>query len=211
VRDEWSDFSESDVEIEEAILFDINASIRMAAWRDVSLYALVGYRFNRWEWTDFGRRFEYSSDPDAPSPTEALGWRDVDGDFGGVNGIDYEQRFGVPYAGVGATLCRGGFSGSLYLVASGMVSAEDHDDHILRDLRFDGEFTGGAFIAAGADGTLELGDALFAGVSLDAQFIPEFKGDMTVTESDGTQATYHNAAGIENTVLVAGVTVGARF
>ncbi len=199
---DWTHFSESDVDIETAYSFDINASLELFELGPFQVSGLLGYKHDFWEWSDFGGTYIYST----------FGFRDDVGSFGGENGIDYEQTFDIPYLGVQlATECSH-VRASGYFLYSPLVMAEDRDHHILRNLYFREEFEGGDFFAFGLDLSMDLTDSIFISGSIDAQVIPEFTGDMFVKEGpDGKEGTNPDGAGIENMVVAVGLSAGIRL
>ena len=116
-RDDWTHWSESEVDVINAWSADVNASYLVWTTRDLGVHAIVGYKHDFWEWSDFGGRYVYSSD---------TGFRDIIGNFGGENGIDYEQTFDIPYLGIGLTsMGHERWRASGYLLFSPLVFGED--------------------------------------------------------------------------------------
>ncbi len=195
--EDWSHWSESEVEVVSAYAFDLNGMLRIALNDALTVYGVGGLKHNYFEWSDFGGRYIYSS----------YGWRDDIGDFGNENGIDYDQTFDIPYVGVGADLKAGNVKVSGYALYSPFVSAEDHDHHILRGLYFTETFEDGDFLALGAEVTVNLTDNIFIGAAADWQIVPEIIGDVTIT--DGVDFGYvEDGAGIETEIFTATVSAG---
>ncbi len=202
---EWTHFSESEVDIESAYSFDINASMELTELGPFVLSGVLGYKQDFWEWSDIGGTYIYSSNP-------PWGYRDIVGSFEGKNGIDYEQTFNIPYFGVQLATEGSGIRVSGYLLYSPLVTAEDKDHHIFRDLYFREEFDGGDYIAAGVDVSIDLTDSVFVSASVDYQTIPEIIGDMYYTEGQtGPEYSNPDGAGIENTVAAVSLSAGIRL
>jgi outer membrane protease len=201
-RSDWTHFSESDVDIEAAYSFDLNASLELFDLGPFVCSGILGYKHDFWEWSDYGGTYIYSTS----------GFRDDTGSFGGENGIDYEQTFDIPYVGVQLAMTASSVRATAYLLYSPFVIAEDKDHHIFRDLYFREEFDGGDFIALGGDVSIDLTDTFFISGALDIQIIPEFTGDLYSREGlDGVESMSPDGAGIENTVAAFSASAGLRF
>ncbi len=200
--DDWTHFSESEVDIESAYSFDLNASLELFELGPFMVSGILGYKHDFWEWSDYGGTYIYST----------FGFRDDVGSFGGENGIDYEQTFDIPYVGVQLATEGSGVRASGYLLYSPLVVAEDRDHHILRDLYFREEFDGGDYIAAGVDISIDLNDTFFISGAVDVQIIPEFTGDLYQREGrDGEEGMSPDGAGIENSVAAISISAGMRL
>jgi outer membrane protease len=82
----------------------------------------------------------------------------------------------------------------------------------MRDLTFEEEFDGGDFYAYGAEATYDLTDALFITCAIDMQEIPEFTGDMTVTDDiTGVEQKSSDTAGIGSSLMAISASVGIKF
>jgi outer membrane protease len=200
---DWTHYSESDVDIETAYSLDMNASLQVIELGTCKLHAMLGYKLDYWEWSDYGGRYIHSSDS---------GFRDRTGSFNNINGIDYNQTFEIFYAGLKATIDSEKLHASAYVKYSPFVYAEDEDHHILRDLYFTEEFENGDFYAAGAEATLDFTETLFATLAVDWQDIPEFTGDLKVRAGqNGSVQTNNDGAGIGNTVTAISAALGIKF
>ncbi|MBL7076166.1 MAG: omptin family outer membrane protease [Kiritimatiellae bacterium] len=199
---DWTHFSDSDVDIESAYSFDINASLDLFELGPFMVSGILGYKHDFWEWSDYGGTYIYSTS----------GFRDDRGSFGGENGIDYEQTFDIPYFGIQLATEGSSVRASGYFLYSPLVVAEDKDHHILRNLYFREEFDGGDYIAAGVDVTIDLSDTFFISGSVDVQIIPEFTGDLYQREGkDGEEGMVPDGAGIENSVAAIAISAGIRL
>ncbi len=200
---DWTHYSESEVDIEAAFSFDINASFKVFDLGACQIHGVVGNKHDFWEWSDMGGAYIYSTDS---------GFRDDIGSFGGGNGIDYEQSFDIMYAGLKLTASSDILTASAYAQYSPFVRAEDKDHHIYRNLYFTEDFEGGDYYAAGGELSINLTDTIFLAASVDYQIIPEFTGDLTVKEgTHGEKSTSKDAAGIGNELLAISASAGLRF
>lgn len=197
----WSDRSISDVEVISSYMADINVAYRFIHEQGFSLSAVVGYKQDYWEWEDSVVEFVYS----------VYGFRDYYEAGDGSNMIDYDQLFQIPYVGLDATLARGSFALNAYVLYSPLVVAEDNDYHIARDIHFKETFSGGTYFAVGVGAQYDITSALFVSASLDAQSIPEFIGDMELTDALGDTYSYSDSAGISHWSSMLSASIGLRF
>jgi len=196
---DWTHWSQSDVDIQSAYSFDANLSVDMLTHRNVRVSGILGFKHDFWEWRDYGGTYVYSVN----------GFRDAVGTFGDESGIEYQQRFDLPYLGFQVVAGGKYVRASTYLLYSPFVFAEDEDHHILRNLYFREEFSGGDYFAIGGDLTYTPIDWLFISCAVDHQTIPEFTGDLYQREGlDGVEHMYPDAAGIASTVTAVSLSVG---
>lgn len=182
---DWTDYSRSETDIDEAWSADLNAAYRVFTWTGGAASLVAGYQRDTTRWSDRGQEFLYSESA----------FRDTPGHFGGAALIDYEQTYDIPYLGVQVEsrgTARWGWQA--YARYSPLVRARDWDHHILRDLHFEGDFSGGDYWAAGAAVSRSLTKNWSLTAALQAQWIPEFRGDMRIVE---IAETYADGAGIE--------------
>jgi outer membrane protease len=198
---DWTHYSDGDVDINEAYAVDVNGAYTFYRGSGVEVYGILGYKRLFWDWSEYGRKFIYSVN----------GFRDTIGSSGGVNGIDYEQVFDVPYAGVGARILFGKSCGTAYVLYSPFAQAEDRDHHIVRSLKYKETFENIDYIGAGGDLTFHFTDTVFATFSVDAHVIPEVRGDMEITDAGGDRDLAPGAAGIESSVVSMALAVGLRL
>ena len=74
-----------------------------------------------------------------------------------------------------------------HLLVQRLVSASDTDYHVLRDMIFEGDFSGGTYIGLGFEA--RSGRSRRAGPrrsALEYQSIPEITGDVTISGAEGT-------------------------
>jgi plasminogen activator len=183
---DWTDYSRSETDVEEAWSLDFNAAYRVLSWTWGAANLVAGYQRDTLRWIDRGQEFLYSDQA----------FRDTPGHFGGMALIDYKQVYDIPYVGVQAEsqgLARWGWQA--YARYSPYVHARDWDHHILRELHFEGDFNNGTYWAAGAAVTRSLTPHWSMSAAVQAQWIPEFRGDMRIVEVD---ETYSRGAGIEH-------------
>lgn len=197
----WSDRSISDVEVISSYMTDINVAYRFIHERGFSLSAVIGYKQDYWEWEDSVVEFVYS----------VYGFRDYYEAGDGSNMIDYDQLFQIPYVGLDSSLARGSFALNAYVLYSPLVVAEDNDYHIARDIHFKETFSGGIYLAGGVAAQYDITSALFVAVAADVQSIPEFTGDMELTDALGDTYRYSDSAGISHWSSMLSASIGLRF
>ncbi len=196
--EDWTHFSDGDVEINSAYVLDVNGTYTFYRNGSLACYGILGYKQLFWDWSEYGRTYIYSEN----------GWRDSVGSFDGVNGIDYEQIFDVPYAGIGMRVAFGRAWGSLYGLYSPLVQAEDRDHHILRDLHFVETFENIDYIGFGGELAYLFSHSFFMTVAVDGHAIPEARGDMFIIDEFGETFFNPDAAGVENTAVSATLALG---
>jgi len=198
---DWTDRSLSDVKVTTAMIFDLNASLKLFSWEKINFKGIAGFKQDTWKWTDSGQGYVYS----------IHSFRDTVGSFGGRNVINYEQTFMIPYIGIGANRKAGSFDMGAYLLLSAAVSAEDKDFHVLRELHFKETFSGGNYIALGLNATYHISPALFVSAAIDYQSIPEITGDMELTGPSGETLNDIATAGISHSSTMLSGSIGYNF
>jgi outer membrane protease len=198
---DWTDRSISDVEVVSSYMADINVAYRFFKRESLSLSGVIGYKQDFWKWEDSFIELLYSVD----------GFRDYYEEGDGSNMIDYEQLFQIPYIGINSACVWGRFALTAYLLYSPLVMAEDKDYHIQRDIRFEETFSGGNYFGGGLAAQYDVTSAFFLSASLDCQSIPEFKGDMELTDELGDTYSYSDSAGISHLSSMLSASVGVRF
>jgi len=202
--DDWTDWSRSEVDVTQAIVFDINGSAEFFHWRKIAFRAIAGYKHGAWKWTDRGQEFVYSVD----------GFRDTRGSFEGTPTVDYEQVFLIPYSGFGAGGLLGPMEARASFTFSNLVAARDRDHHKLRTdfgpggLHFEEIFFFGTYVGLDASVEYSFTGSMTAGVSADLAVIPETVGEMRIIE---TGDVLPRAAGISHRSLLATAWLGWRF
>jgi plasminogen activator len=200
----WTDWSLSDVDVTEASMFDINLAVDVVEFRGVTLRGMVGYKQDHWAWTDHGVRHVYSSDPFSPT-----GFRDEVAEDDRTTGIEYTQDFFIPYLGAEAEYRRGGLEVGLRVTYSPIVSADDEDLHVYRELLFEESFSNGTYFGVGLHALYAFESGFFVAGGIDYQVIPEFEGDMTVTDlSTGEVWNSSSSAGISHESYMLSLSVG---
>lgn len=199
---DWTHFSDGRVDINEAYTFDINGTFDLVRSDDLGLYIMAGYKQMYWDWSQYGGSFIYSVN----------GFRDFVGQApDDENGINYDQTFQVPYAGLGASVRLGNLHGSGYLIYSPIVQAEDNDEHVLRNLYFTETFENIDYLGMGGELVFNVTDRLYISGAIDLHSIPEARGDMEIRDAAGNVDFNPDSAGIENTAASVSAMVGLRF
>ena len=195
---DWSDWSLSDVDVDKAYMYDINASFEAFKYKQVGLRGILGYRQDHWEWKDYGIRHIYTY----------YNWRDDRAEDDGSTGIEYEQTYKIPYLGAGLSWALKQFELYGYFLYSPLVKADDRDHHIYRDLVFEEDFENGDYYGYGIRGTYTFKNNIFLSGSIDGQTIPEILGDTTI---NGESTGKTDDAGIKHSSAMANFSVGYKF
>ena len=203
---DWSDYSLSDVDVTEGYVLDLNATWDFVQQPDLTVRGIVGYKQNGWTWEDRGLYAIYST----------YGFRDTYLDFGGENGINYEQEFRMPYLGASADWTFGAFTLSGYATYSPIVEATDWDEHVYTETSYKETFEDGDMLGLGAEIRYDFArgflDGAFVSAALDYQQIDLIVGDMEyVDATTGEVGGGEDLAGIENEYLALSLGVGMRF
>ncbi|MBP7274702.1 MAG: omptin family outer membrane protease [Kiritimatiellae bacterium] len=195
---DWTDYSLSYVDVDSAWTADAGVTVQLVRMEFLSLRAMAGLRVQHWSWSDRGREYIYSEE----------GFRDTRGVFDGRRLIEYEQSYVVPYLGAQAHGGGDRWAWSGYLALGPQVWAEDWDHHVARDLRFEGDFSGGVWVGAGATLEWKWSPHWSAAAGAHLQSIPEFKGDLHVVEID---ERYTQSAGISLDTFMVDLSLNCRW
>lgn len=218
--DYWTHRSRSTVEVRDTFGIDIRGTIRLLRKAGVTLDGALGWRQLTFGWKDRGIDYTYSS-LGATQRLPPVGYTYEQLDPGAVrdmsgtddsNGIIYSQTFRIPYAGFGAGYQRGRLRARAEVAYSPVASAEDEDQHILRDRVFKGTFDGGTYFAWKGSLDLMLSRRVFVSASCGAERISEFRGDMTVFDANGSYVgAARDGASVEHKSRQVAVSVGMEF
>jgi outer membrane protease len=200
----WSDESRHpDTSLDEGIVLDQNLNVTALKLGAFSLHGLVGFKYDSWKWSSRGGTFIYS--------TEFYGSRDATGAFpAGQPVITYKQQYSIAYIGVGASWSRPAFQLETHLVYSGWVFARDSDFHVLRDVRFEGDFSGGTYIGLGLKAAWAFTQHWSAALGVEYQTIPEITGDVEISGSEG-RGVIRDGGGLAMNALSLALEAGYRF
>lgn len=195
----WTDYSFSKVKtnLKE---FDINSSSQIVE----SVYFKFGYREMRFNFEDKSQNYIYScTSADLSSGYCAQrGLRNRTGNFNSKNGINYFQRFRIPY--VGAVIKNNFFDKKLnielYGAYSSAVFADDQDHHVFRSLVIKRTFQNGEYYNLGANLKYAIYKNLSLKLGYDFSEIPEIRGDSSYEYYDNTNPSFttSDSAGISN-------------
>ena len=193
---DWTDYSRGDVNVENALIMDVNVSILLKRAGAISLDVLAGMKVSTYEWEDLGGEYIYSVNS----------FRDSEGTFQeGEVGIEYEQLFAIPYFGFMGAYHADALDVSVYLLGSFFGVASDEDYHVMRDLHFEEEFVSVPYVGAGITASWTFGGRYYISGGIEYEQIPETTGDMYVEELDGTS---EDAAGISHESMMVKAAVG---
>ena len=190
-----------DTELDHYYMIDAGASFLLTSGGPHELSVLGGFKYTDIQWTAYGGCYDYP-------------YYDVSGCIAdGAKVITYRQSLPALYGGLGyqgtfdrwslGLEGRAGFS---------MASAEDDDDHWLRDLNLRSDFNSAPYV--GINGRVSYavreGLELIGSVAYDKFF--EMKGSKTYTDtSTGEAQTYDDASGASLYTLNASLGFGYRF
>ncbi len=198
----WSHHDNTD--LTQGFMFDLNAAFTFYTFEETSFSALVGYKYDTWEWEARGGNYFYSDyvlfdNVGSFSPDEKV--------------ITYKQWFHVPYIGVGFHSTVGPVFFMGRVIASPLVFAGDEDIHHLRNLRFEEDFDVSSMY--GLD--LGLGYNITPSLAVSAMFryqkYEEAKGDTTVTDLTTGEKRYFSGdvAGIDHSSSTVSLGLQYRF
>jgi outer membrane protease len=190
-----------DTSVDTGRVFDLNLAVTALEGRGFTLSGILGWRSETWGWTARGGTFVYSDE----------GFRDTVGSFAdGVEVIAYEQQFTVPYVGVGVAWEGPTLRLDGRVLASGLVSATDHDYHALRDVTYDGDFSRGAYLGLGVGAAWSFAPRWRASLAFAYESFSEIIGDVTMSGAEGS-GTFGSAGGIALESATASLGVGFSF
>ena len=195
----WTDYSFSKVKtnIKE---FDINSTSQVID----SVYFKFGYRESRFNFEDKSQNYIYSctSSDLASGYCSTRGLRNRTGNFNSKNGINYYQRFRIPYVGA---ILKNNFLDKklnieLYGAYSSAVFADDRDHHVFRSLIIKRTFQNGEYYNLGFNLKYNFFKNLSVKVGYDFTQIPEIRGDSSYEYYDNSNPSFTsaNSAGIAN-------------
>lgn len=136
---DWTDQSvHDDTDVTQAFIFDVNVEMTMLESDTVALFGIAGYRHDAFEWEARGGSYVYSVN----------GFRDSTGNFpNNMLGITYEQKFNVPYLGIGFNADIDRFHIAAKVIGSIFVNGEAIDHHHARNLVTYDDFSGESMLA----------------------------------------------------------------
>lgn len=201
---DWTHYSLSEVDVTSGYILDLNAAWDLVEWNGLEARALAGYKQDGWTWEDRGVLLLYPEFNYIPQ------------DLDGVNMINYEQEFRMPYLGVSADWRGNGIAISGHVIYSPYLWAKDWDEHVTRNLYFRETFAGGNMLGIGCEIRYDFPQGpvpgLFLSAALDYQKIDLIIGDMEVLDATtGEFGGEKDAAGIENEYLAISLGVGKEF
>lgn len=190
-----------DTSLDKAIIFDQSLSVLALQLGSFSLSGLVGYKHDTWRWSARGGTYTYS----------LYGFRDLSGSIApGKQVIVYEQQYSIPYVGVSAGWARPAFQMQAHVLYGPAVTASDSDYHVLRDLLFEGHFSGGSYLGLGLKATWAFATHWYATFGLEYQSIPLITGDVTITGEMGRES-YGGGGGMGMSAATLSLGAGYRF
>jgi outer membrane protease len=188
---DWS--HHENVDLTKGLIFDVNAEMTFYRWQKTAFYGILGFKYDNWKWEARGGDYIYS--------TFAL--YDTVGSFSDDElVISYEQKFYAPYLGIGFTsdldVTPITFSGRF--IYSPLVSAEDKDQHHLRNLVFEEDFDDGKLYAVDLSGAYRFTGNFALMASYHFQKYDRVRGGTKITDlTTGKTTSYSgDVAGTDN-------------
>jgi len=202
---EWSHWQHGSVDVINAFMFDINASLDLVNYQGILLSALAGLRRDSFAWLDSALWY---------TETKTT-FRDVHGTYNGQNTIGYRQDYWTPYAGGDARASFGPADVELYLLFSPVSIGSDLIHYKNREnktfpqgLHVESGPGLGGYIAAGGRGLYNVTDNLFAGAGLDVTSQTTRNANRKTIETN--EVLRKGTALSQSAVMLTGV-VGWRF
>jgi plasminogen activator len=188
----WSHWSHhEDTTVSEAWIIDLNCELMIPQLSTGSFVtsAIIGYKYENYEWQARGGSYIYSSNP---------GWRDLIGTIpAGQLSITYSQTWGAPYIGFGLRGSFGKFELSGRAIGTTYAKVNTHDTHHLRGMNTVAEMNDGKMYSLGLTGGYHFTGHLALNISYLKTQYDTLRGDSTYTGSDGTSTTFSNNGGAD--------------
>jgi len=192
-----------DTSLDKGTIIDLNLSVLALPAGPFSLRGIVGYKNDAWHWSARGGTYTYS--------WEYPGARDSTGTLpAGQEVITYEQKYSIPYIGIHASWVRPSFRLESRLLFSPLVSVSDTDDHVLRGVLFEGDFSKGTYVGLGLNATWAFATHWAATLGVEYQTIPEIVGDFTKSGADG-YGVYRGGGGVAMSAVLVNLGAGYLF
>ena len=198
----WTDESRHpDTTVDSGTMVDANVAAVVLQSGPFSLHGILGVKNESWHWSARGGTYVYSY----------YDFRDSVGSFDSDQEvINYEQRFTIPYGGVGASWRKRTFAVETHLLLSPFVHATGSDYHALRDMTFEGDFFGGTFVGVGMNARWAFARRWSVALAVDYESVPEITGDVTIT-APFFEEVYGVGGGIAMHNTMATLGLGYRF
>jgi outer membrane protease len=212
--EEWTDESRHpDTTVDSGTMIDFNLAVRAFTRKTFSLSGIVGIKRDEWKWSSRGGDYTYSVDRNEDGYISPDEYRSYRGSFPeGQLVISYKQEYTIPYLGLGCAGQWGAFSAQGRILFSPWVSAEDRDNHELRNILFEGDFSGGTFFGLGFEASYAFTPRIFATFLVDYENISEITGDMTYKPLPPEPAEFYpDGASVEIETARVAAMLGFKF
>jgi omptin len=198
----WTDESRHpDTSLDGGSMLDLNVNILALRAAPFSLRGILGFKSDSWSWSARGGTYIYSS----------YQFRDTVGAFeSDVQVIEYKQNYAIPYLGIGGNWSTPTFLMDMHLLMSPVIWASTTDYHNLRDMTFEGDFSGGFYVGLGLTATYAITQRWAVTIRGEYQSISQLTGDMTVTTSYD-RWVYPSASGVGMDALMYSLGTSWRF
>lgn len=188
-----------DTSLDVGTMFDLNTNMLVLRAAPFSLRAILGFKWDTWDWSARGGTYTYSSSS----------FRDTVAAFGSdEKAIEYKQSYTIPYLGLGVNWSTRRFLMDLHLLASPAIWASSTDYHNMRDTTFEGDYFGGLYVGLGLTATWAVTQRWAVTLRGEYQSISRLTGDMTVTTPDN-RYVYADGGGVGMDALM--FTLGTSF
>jgi plasminogen activator len=187
---DWTDWSHhNDVTVTEGLLFDINSEFTFLRFNEASVFAILGFRHDHWEWEARGGSYIYSS----------YYMRDTVGKFpDNALGITYEQTYDTPYLGIGFHANLNPVTLTGRFIGSTMVSSSDKDTHHMRDLVITSSIDSGKMYGMDFACTYNFTPHFAATAAFQYQKYEEIKGTKIWNSPTEGYYQFHYDGGLDN-------------
>lgn len=201
--DDWTDYSRSDIESSFLIL-EGSIILREGLIFRRNFRPLFGFRFEYSEFSDSLHEFVYSVD-------SVDGFRSWEGDWDGINAINYKIYKFIPYFGglYEINFERFQMSASLKYCPVGIIKSQD--DHVLRGMKIEAWFGYVQNISTDIDFKYYFSKRLFlsSGISYDFTFTPLGVRRITYSSSEDSESLF--TAGIKEYYFGGNLMFGIRL
>lgn len=169
-RNGWTNWSLSTVDIVDSYFFDFNYSFDFLDERKHSLTFFLGYKSFYWDWSDIVQNYTYSYS--VPDPI-------------GKNSIDYQLTLNIPYLGMGYSYYFNLFFISFRSIYSPIVSANDHDHHILTGMHYYDSVSSGHYLGLSLKSGYKLNTYFMLSGQIDFDYMFEARGNTKIYNESG--------------------------
>lgn len=207
---DWTDLSvHDDTRLKTYTALDARVVVPILGHDTVRLEGVGGFSYRTMKWSAYGGDYVYTPDPSDPST-----YRTDVGSIGPtVQGIDYEQTYTIPYAGLSLAFDTHRLSLRGTVTGSPAAAGEAIDNHWLTQFRYEDFASEMPAWSAEAELVLKLGTSLRVGADFRYEEILEGRGPTWVTDllTGGSYLIPGDASGMDHRSGRAGISIGYKF